>query len=119
MPIKYKNKNGLNERKSNQGSMSLDRDKLPKDFKEDYFEIHDQEKIESMAGEKGVTSGDSFDKNLPKNKAFKDKLKDFDEKYNKLKTESDDAYIQQNAMNYYNKKNIIEKKQNYKPRDNA
>jgi hypothetical protein len=65
MSIKYKNDKGLNERKSNQGSMSLNLETVDEQLKEERFGLKDQELIEAVAGEKGTTSGDSFDKNIP------------------------------------------------------
>lgn len=62
MSIKYKNDKGLNERKSNQGSMSLNLENVEDQLKEERFGLKDQEKVENIAGDKGVTSGDSFDK---------------------------------------------------------
>lgn len=68
MTIKYKNKNGLNEKKSNQSAMNTGGFAVRDEFDETKFELDDQEKIENIAGEHGVTSGDSFDKfvNRPK-----------------------------------------------------
>lgn len=65
MSIKYKNKKGLNELKSNQGSMNINVEDIPEEFEEKRFEVNDQEKVESHAGEQGMTSGESFDKHPP------------------------------------------------------
>ncbi len=68
MATKTKNSKGLNERKSNQGSMNIHSPSSPRKIKEEYFEVKDQETIEQKAGEQGQTSGESFDKNVTKNK---------------------------------------------------
>lgn len=68
MPIRWKNSKGLNEKKSNQSSRNIQEESIPKEFKEELFEVHDQDKVESGAGDGGRTSGESFDKYPPEKK---------------------------------------------------
>ncbi len=62
MSIKYKNNKGLNEKKSNQGSMNFNHEFTDEQLREEYFGSNDQEKVEEHAGDRGETSGESFDK---------------------------------------------------------
>lgn len=62
MSIKYKNSKGLNEKKSNQGSMSFHHEFADEQLKEEHFGKKDQERVEQNAGDRGETSGESFDK---------------------------------------------------------
>ncbi|MBC99497.1 MAG: hypothetical protein CME63_17265 [Halobacteriovoraceae bacterium] len=62
MSIKYKNKDGLNEKKSNQSSMNSHFREEDLDIDERKFNNRDQERVEQHAGEGGETSGESFDK---------------------------------------------------------
>ena len=62
MSIKYKNSKGLNERKSNQGSLNIHLDDMQVEDDEKRFTGKDQDYIESHSGEQWETSGDSFDK---------------------------------------------------------
>lgn len=73
MTIKYKNNKGSNERKSNQGNMKSHNQDIKEQLKEKSFGKYDQEEIEEAAGKRGQTSGDSFDKIMPKNRSQKKK----------------------------------------------
>lgn len=74
MSIKYENEKGLNEKKSNQGSMNIHPDYDPDHLEEKKFEIYDQERVEQGAGEGGYTNGESFDKYPPERSKDKTEL---------------------------------------------
>ena len=66
MSIKYKNDKGLNEKKASQAAMNTGGKVLREEFRDEYFEIDDQDSIEEKSGEQGQTSGKSFDKHRQK-----------------------------------------------------
>lgn len=71
MNIKYKNNKGSNERKSNQGNMKSHDKDIKEQLKEKNFGKYEQEETEEAAGDRGQTSGDSFDKTMPKKRSPK------------------------------------------------
>ncbi len=123
MTIKYNNEKGLNERKSNQSSQHLE-EGSKENFSKKRFGDKDQEKIESIAGEQGVSSGDSFDK-YPQGTA-EDRSKNVEGKaakkvnqMNGMKKEDPSKTTLTQTINHNNRKQQIEKQQEHKPRDNA
>ncbi len=124
MTIKYNNEKGINERKSNQSSQHLEEGSRGTSRKA-IWNIRIKKRLESIAGEQGVSSGDSFDK-YPQGTA-EDRSKNVQgkaaKKVNQMngmkKEDPSKTTLTQKRINHNNRKQQIEKQQEHKPRDNA